>query len=402
LIPGESIPQKVMIDLNCIAIPRHRRKWRFPVPAGSDVAVLAPVYPPALKSHQIKALAERGNAATRTLVRAASKIVLIVEDSSRITVTADLVSKLLDCLLEIRGSKRNITILIAAGAHYNLSAKDLAKKVGKTAFEIHNAADPSKLVRIGASRTGIPLVFNEKVVEADLRFTVSTVNIHPLAGYSGGGKILLPGVAGLESIFPFHALPQGTPGVYGSAMRELIDEVTRILPVAYSWQLLADPAGRIVAVCGGALHEAHRQAIARLETLITVAGPGQPADLVLAGCQPFNLNLLSTFKSLNQLPKLLRDGGRLILFNEARQGVGDHYWRNDPEVVRMQQERYREIFSRYTVGVYSPGSDRREFGRLFPESFRLIEDEAGLTGFGGGNEAMRVVYLPYAPITLVR
>jgi nickel-dependent lactate racemase len=391
-----------VISLYRIEIPWHRRKLRFPVPGGSDVQVLAPTYPPALKPSQIKAVVERSSVASEALLRAAPKIVLIVEDSSRITVTAGLVSELLDCLLKIRGSKRNITIMIAAGAHYNLSAKDLAKKVGNAAFEIHNAADPSKLVRIGASRTGIPLVFNEKVAEADLRLTVSTVNLHPLAGYSGGGKILLPGVAGLESIFPFHALPQGTPGVYESAMRELVNEVAGILPVAYSWQLLADPVGRIVAVYGGALLEAHRQAIARLKTMITVDEPGQPADLLLAGCQPFNLNLLSTFKSLNQLPKLLRDGGKLILFNEAPQGAGDHYWRNDLEVVRVQRERYREIFSRYTVGVYSPGSDRREFGRLFPESFRLIEAEAGLTGFGGGNEAMRILYLPYAPITLVR
>lgn len=391
-----------MISLANININWHRNQLHLPISDESTIQILKPNYPPALDPNQLQSILQKDINEIQDKIHSAKKIVLILEDTSRITITANLVEILIEQLHQINGEKTEIDLIIAAGAHFNLSEKELTNKVGNALYTVHTAIDKSELITVGKSKAGIPLIFNKKVVQADLRLSISTVNIHPLAGYSGGGKILLPGVAGLETIFPFHTLPSGTPGIYENELRALINEVTELLPISYSWQLLANTEGKIVNIFGNNLFCAHRQAITYLKKMVTVTKPERPVELLLAGCQPFNLNLLSTFKSLSQLPKLLQPGGRVVLFNEALQGTGDHHWRNKPEVVQMQQRHYQTVFNDYTVGVYSPDSNQADFTYLFPESFRLIMNTPDLIDFINFQKTLHVLVLPYAPITLIK
>lgn len=393
---------KAVRSLPDIIINWNGDKLSIPVADKSVIRVLKPTYPPELRQSEIQAIVEQGINGIRDQVYSAKRVVLLLEDSSRATVTAGLVEIIMNRLLRIRGKKGGIDVVIAAGAHYNLAEKDLAKKVGTAAYEVHSAIDSEKLIEVGESKTGVPFVFNKKVIEADLRLSVSTVNIHPLAGYSGGGKILLPGVAGLKTIFAFHSLAPGVPGVYENAMRMLINEVTQVLPISFSWQLLANPHGQIVGIVGDQLFAAHHRAIALLERMVTVTPPPDPVDLIIAGCRPFNLNLLSTGKSLPQLPKLLRKGGRLALLNEAFQGPGGHYWRTEPEVVRRQKEYYQFLFRHHRVGIYSPNTKKEMFSSLFPVNFRLIENTTNLAAFVGSAKPLRILVLPYAPVTLIK
>ncbi|HYH02421.1 MAG TPA: hypothetical protein VEC37_04930, partial [Bacillota bacterium] len=84
------------------------------------------------------------------------------------------------------------------------------------------------------------------------------------------------------------------------------------------------------------------------------------------------------------------------------QGTGDHYWRNDPEIIRQQKVHYQSLFNHLTVGVYAPGTPPSVFVDLFPENFHLLENPDDLGAFITFNNLHHILVLPYAPVTLVK
>lgn len=367
------------------------------------VNCLEPVYPPLLTSAVIREAVHHDLRALVQPIKQAKSIVLILEDPSRPSETRDLVELILDGIREIRGSLNEFQLVVAAGAHYRIAPRHLLKKVPLLSLPliIHDSQSESGLMSIGTSRAGIPLFFNQTVVQAELRLSISTVNIHPLAGFSGGGKILVPGVAGLETIRGLHSLPPGKPGVHHSAMRELMDEVLKSLPIDYSWHLISRPDGALVKIFGGPTAESHAQAKQALINLVSCPRPVKKPSLLLLGCSPFNQNLIGTCKSLSQIPLLLAPGGRAVLFNEAFQGTGYHHWRNDPQVIAAQKNHYRKLLQDFQVAIYSPQTTRAQFENLFPAEFSLINLMEQLTEFINIIPADSVTVLSYAPITLI-
>jgi nickel-dependent lactate racemase len=102
-------------------------------------------------------------------------------------------------LAEIGVPDRNIKVVIARGTHRRLSPSDMEAKVGKEAvgrFEVKNHENDKDLVHLGESKKGTPVWINRTVVEADVRIEIGNVCAHPVAGYGGGAKIIVPGVAG--------------------------------------------------------------------------------------------------------------------------------------------------------------------------------------------------------------
>lgn len=387
-----------------IRIDWEDRQLDIPVPDKCPVQNLEPVYPVALDESEIGSLVKSSLARISNSIISAKDIVIIIEDSTRATLTGPLVEKLVRELVHLRGDTQGIKLVIAAGAHYNLSQAGLGKKTGpvKIPVIIHDCADQTQLSLIGQSKSRIPLWFNRLVVQADLRLAVSTVNIHPMAGFSGGGKILLPGVAGLETITAFHSLPEGRPGVYQNEMRQLINESLSRLPVFYSWQLLTRPDGAIFRIIPGAVMKAHSQAIHELTGIVSFLKPKYPADIVFAQCRPFNQNLLGTFKSLKQLPHLSKPGGTIILFNEAAQGTGEHHWRKRTDVVLEQKKYWSDVFKGYLVIVFSPAANSGDFKYLFPDSFRLIKQLQELPAGINYNNDSAITVLPYAPLITLK
>lgn len=386
-----------------ILIPWSNSAFTVPFEDYIPVNYLVPVYPEPLSPATIKTLIEEDLAKLTGQIRQASRIVLILEDPSRPSDTRDLTKTILNGIWKIRGNWSGFHLVVATGAHYRIAPRHLLKKVPHFSLPviIHDSQAQSGLTPIGTSRSGIPLLFNETVVRAGLRLSVSTVNVHPLAGFSGGGKILLPGVAGLKTIQGLHGLPPGKPGVHHSAMRELMDEVLKLLPLDYSWHMISRPDGPLVKIYSGPPSRSHAQAKQALLNLVSCPRPTKMPPLLLLGCQPFDQNLMGIFKSLHQIPLLLAPGGRAILFNEAAQGTGSHHWRNDPAVQSAQINHYRKLLQDFQVAVYSPNTTLTQFQKLFPSEFSLINSVDYLTELLASTHADSVTVLPYAPITLI-
>jgi Uncharacterized conserved protein len=386
-----------------ISFPWENSELKIPLTA-KTIRVLEPSYPAPLNFKQLEQIIRRGLNSIENQIRHAKKIALIVEDCTRITVLADFLAILLSQIQQYKKNSATITLVIAAGAHYNLAADGLRKKLGvlPIPYYIHDAIRQSELMLIGTSSAGIPLYFNKRVSDADFRLTISTLNIHPLAGFSGGAKILLPGVAGLETITAFHGLPRGNPGIYQNPMQALMNEVLAFLPVDYSWQLFSGFEGKICKVFGGDISLAQKQGIEELKNIVTVANPQPPADLTLAGASPFHQNLLGSFKALPQLVNLVRPDGTVVLLNEALQGTGGHHWRMKPDIVAEQKNYYQNLFQYKTVALYSPSAVEADFRYLFPPGFILLKEFSKLTAFINNPAFETIAVLPHAPLTLIK
>ena len=364
---------------------------------------LAPAFPAPLAAAELAERIDRDLRELAAPLRSARQIAVIVEDNSRPTVTGPLVDRLLCGIKRLRGAKDRTDLVVAAGAHYqNLTAAQQFRKLGgeQRPFLFHDATAEAELVQVGTSRAGIPFWVNRRVAEADLRLAVGTVNIHPLAGFSGGAKILLPGVAGLATIEALHALPEGIPGKADCAMRQLMQELLARLPVHFAWQLLSRSDGAIYGYYSGLLAEAHARARTALRAVATVAPPPEPLGWVLAGCRPFHQNLLGSFKALAQLKRLPRPAA-VILGNETPDGRGKHHWRNQAAVVTAQREQYARRFSGVKVWLYAPRAAVRDFTELFPAEFQLLKTFPELLEvLESIPPGVPVNLAPYAPVTL--
>ncbi len=392
-----------------VELPWYTKKIVLPLPDTAHLSRLEPFYPQSItREGLLSSLIQNHLNAFRMELKKAKEIVLILEDPSRVSKTGIIVNTICQTVQKCRGSLLGFEIIIASGAHFHAREADLLKKVGSSHWpvSIHNCLQNNQ--PIGTSRSGIPLLFNQKVVRADFRMTISTMNIHPLAGLSGGAKILLPGVAGLKTIEAFHSLPGGIPGTEKSPMRILINELLGMLPIAHSWHLLSNPEGEIYKIIGGDMLESFHQAATELLKIVTVRKPEQLADFLILGCRPFNQNLIGAFKSFHPIPKLLKPGGSVLLFNEAPQGIGFHHWRTQAQVITGQKKEYQKRLEDFHVGIFSPGTSCEEFASLFPGTFHLLKTQSDLvTFFNGPNTypkvttSSRFLVIPYAPVTLV-
>ncbi|HBF36979.1 MAG TPA: hypothetical protein DDW50_06620 [Firmicutes bacterium] len=391
-----------------VTFPWNSGHITISLPALANVTRLEPAYPEPITPAELHHFIKDDLNPLRFELKNAQQIICIIEDPSRISKTADIVASICQTIQEYRGSLFGFEIVVAAGAHFQIQAEDLLKKVGSYpspfSLSIHDCNDTQNIAFIGNSPDGIPLLFNKKIVNADLRLTISTMNIHPLAGLSGGAKIFLPGVAGLKTIEAFHSLPVGTPGMENSPMRKLINQVLDIFPVRHSWHLLSNPKGEIFKIVSGKINDGFHKAGIELLKIVTIAKPRLPADLLFLGCRPFHQNLIGTFKSLHQIPKLLKPGGSAVLFNEAPQGIGFHHWRTEPTVVLEQKTKYQQLLKDYQVALFSPGSSLEQFRTLFPDTFNFLKTESELRGILDGQNSTtqsQTIVIPYAPITLV-
>jgi nickel-dependent lactate racemase len=379
----------------------------IPIPEAIKPTILEAPYPNPLDVNEINSLIQLDMGKFDFELKKAKNIVLIVEDSSRMSNTKDLVRAICNNIQKSRGNLSGFEIIIAAGAHYEIYPNDLFNKIDlKMPFSIHDCKDTGNLITMKSKRRNVPFLFNKKVVQADLRFTISTMNIHPLVGLSGGGKALLPGIAGLQTIEAFHSLPPGKPGNESSPMRELIKEVLEVLPIHHSWHLLSNPDGYIVKINSGKVDDSFHQSAKELLKLVTVNKPNWLADILFLGCRPFNQNLIGTFKSLHQIPKLLKPAGKVILLNEAPQGIGFHHWRTEPQVIATQKNLYQQQFNNFQIGVFSPQTTNEQFRMIFPETFQLLKERAELLNFIEipelkNKNTARVIAIPFAPITLI-
>jgi nickel-dependent lactate racemase len=319
-----------------LAYGRHGLDVELP-DARTDVVV--PHYPAPL-ADPLDALrgalqAPVGCAPLRDLVQPGQRLAVSVCDGTRAQPRELMLRALLDQLDGILAPE-DVTVLVATGTHRGNTEPELRAMLGDEVVDRcrvvnHDARDDSTLTFLGTTDDGVPVWVNSEWVEADVRITTGFVEPHFFAGFSGGPKMVTPGLAGLETVMHLHNGRRiGDPGAtwgrcVGNPVHDSIRAAAALAPPALACDVLLDGAQQVTHVFAGELFTMHARAreVARQVAMHEVA---EPYDVVVTTNSGFPLdqNLYQAVKGMTAAERVVRDGGTIVLAAECSDGLPDH------------------------------------------------------------------------------
>src|SRR4051794_14343668 len=242
-------------------------------------------------------------------------------------------------LEELAGIVRldDVVVLVATGTHRGNSDAEIRAMLGDEVMDRvrvvnHDARDDASLVYLGRHGADVPVFLNREWVNADVRITTGFVEPHFFAGFSGGPKLVAPGLAGLETVLTLHDAkrigdPRATWAVCeGNPVHDDIRAVVAAVGgVDFGLDVVLNRDQRIVEAFGGSLSAMHTAARAASQRMAMQAVPA-PYDLVVttnAGF-PLDQNLYQAVKGMSAGMTVVKAGGTIVCAAECRDGFPDH------------------------------------------------------------------------------
>lgn len=288
------------------------------------------------------------------IIRPGEKVAIVTSDVTRPMPTYAVMPALLDELYRAGVKPEDITLVFGLGSHRCQTPEEQKKLAGERAFrEIRcQDSDPDDCVRFGVTGRGTPVDITRVVAEADRRVLLGNIEYHYFAGYSGGGKALMPGASTREAIQCNHSLmvsPDACAGkLDGNPLREDIEEAARMVGADFILNVVLDEHKKIVYAAAGDPVKAHRAGCAFLDRFYLKPIPAR-ADIVLVsqGGAPKDLNLYQTQKALDNAKHAVKEGGVIILIGSCREGMGERTfeeWMTAAPTPESMIERIRREF----------------------------------------------------------
>lgn len=266
----------------------------------------------------------------REIVKPGEKVAVVTSDVTRPMPTFAVMPALLDELYAAGARPEDIALVFALGSHRRQTPEEMRKLSGERAFsEIRCLdSDPDDCVHFGVTSRGTPVDITRSVAEADRRILLANIEYHYFAGYSGGGKSLMPGASTREAIQRNHSLmvnPDACAGkLEGNPLREDIEEAAAMVKADFILNVVLDEHKKIVRAVAGDMVKAHRAGCEFLDRFYLKPIP-ERADIVLVsqGGSPKDLNLYQTQKALDNAKHAVKAGGVVILIGSCREGMGE-------------------------------------------------------------------------------
>ncbi len=260
--------------------------------------------------------------------------------------------------LEQNGIARNdILILVATGLHRPNEGEELRELIGNdeifssVRIENHFARDREAHIDLGFTSQNIPIGIDRRFYEADLRIVTGLVEPHFMAGYSGGRKVVAPGVAYQDTILKFHTAHvlehenSANCVINGNPLHEAQIEIIRTIGDIYAINVAIDDKRRLGRVTFGAIEESHLATVEFMRHYAEIDINRKFKTIVTsAGGYPLDKTYYQTVKGMVGPLDILEPGGTIIIASECSEGMGS------PEFVSAQkllcergQKRFMEI-----------------------------------------------------------
>ena len=283
-------------------------------------------------------------------------IVIVVDDHTRNAPT----EMMLDALTEEIGQHKdkNVSLLVACGTHPPPSTGDLRRILGKYYRHNHGQfkvmihdCDAPDLVYVGTTARGTPVRLNRAYMDADIRILTGDITLHYYAGFGGGRKSILPGIASRETIRKNHALlideRARTANIEDNPVHLDMSEAASFAPPDFVLNTVADASGDVVAAYAGELNAVFTKGAAVAKELFLHKTGLFDVLVVSAGGFPKDRNLYQATKAIQNCYQAVVPGGGLILVAECREGIGDDYfeeWMNEYKSYEAAEEAIRTNF----------------------------------------------------------
>lgn len=399
-----------------------------------DAVVVRPQQAPAVASpydavrHAVRS--PLGSAPLAVVVAGARTVAISVCDGTRAQPRDVVLPPLLDEIAAV-APQAEVTVLIATGTHRANTPDELRDMLGEELLARvrvvnHDARAPETLADLGRTATGVPVRVNRVWVEADVRITTGFVEPHFFAGFSGGPKLVVPGLAGLDTVLVLHdatriASHRATWGNLGdNPVHADIRACAALAPPHFSCDVLLDAHQRITHVYAGQLDAMHDAATATARELAMRAVEG-PFDVVVTSNAGFPLdqNLYQAVKGLAAAEQVVRPGGTIVLAAECADGLPDHglfgeLLRASSSAAELaalvgpdrptrpdqwQVQVLTRVLAKARVLVYSGGLTADQVA----SAHMTKVDDLGTAVAGAAQDAgpgARVCYLPEGPLTI--
>lgn len=266
------------------------------------------------------------------LVKNKENVVIISSDHTR-PVPSHVTMPIL--LEEIRKGNPNakISILVATGMHRATTKEELIEKYGETIANneniiIHDSCDDSSLVKIGTLPSGGELIINKYAAEADLLIAEGFIEPHFFAGFSGGRKSVLPGIASKATILANHCAEfvgsdkARTGKLKFNPIHEDMLYAAQKANLAFILNVVIDSDKKIIAAFSGNCKEAHYEGCEFVKGLAGVEAIKSDIAVVTNGGYPLDQNIYQTVKGLTAAEATLKEKGVIIMISQCSDGHG--------------------------------------------------------------------------------
>jgi nickel-dependent lactate racemase len=268
------------------------------------------------------------------------KVLIVTSDITRYTGSETYLPLLVERLNLQSIPDGNIEILIALGIHRAQTTheheKILGPLFGRIRVKDHDCDDSAELVSIGRTSNGIDVRINRRAVEADRLILTGVIGFHYFAGFGGGRKSVLPGIASRQACMASHfaVLNPGngsgknqwavTGNLENNPVHQAMTEACALAAPDLILNTILAPDKRIIAAFAGHWREAHEEGCRFYQKHFSYHLQNK-ADMVIVSCGGFpkDINLIQAHKSMEYAAQALKDGGVMILLAECRDGFGN-------------------------------------------------------------------------------
>jgi len=297
--------------------------------------VIEPAHTPGLADERAAVFgaleAPIGTRPLREWITAGDSICISFTDLTRATPNERLIPWLLSFLADVPAE--SITLLNQLGTHRPNTVAELEKMVTPAVVQKyrvlnHEPENPAMLVPFGTTKDGTPALINRHFAEARVRIATGFIEPHFFAGFSGGPKNIMPGVAGLQTVMSNHAArniehPQSSFGMTrGNPIWEEMREIALRVGPSFLLNVTLNEQRQITGVFAGDLLKAHEVGFefVRRSAMQKVSAPFDVVVTTNSG-YPLDLNLYQGVKGMSAAARIVKPGGTIILACECREGV---------------------------------------------------------------------------------
>ncbi|WP_459930433.1 nickel-dependent lactate racemase [Desulfosporosinus burensis] len=369
-----------------------------------------------------------GTKPLREMVKSKDKVVIVISDITRPTPNYKLIPWILEELPHV--PLENVTIINGLGTHRDQTRPEFVEMLGETIVDSvriinHHCHEKSELTHLGTSSYGCEVYLNKEYVEADFRIVTGFIEPHFFAGFSGGPKGIMPGIAGIETILTFHNArmigdPMATWGILDkNPLQQMTREVNNFCKPDFLLNVALNGKKEITNVFAGELTAAHAVGCTYVKEHAMIKCD-ERYDVVIttnAG-YPLDQNLYQAVKGMDAARMIVKQGGTIICAAECSEGMPEHgnfvkilQMRESPkELLEMINDPSFQMFDQWEaqrLAMIQEWADVYVYSLLPEESIKIAmlnqtkDIEQTLKELMGKyGEKMSIAVLPLGPLTI--
>ena len=355
---------------------------------------------------------------------------ILICDITRPVPNKVILPQILKTIEEAGVPRSGITILIATGLHRPNEGEELVELVGEDIannyrVENHHGKETSEHDYLGITPKGVPVYIDSRYIKAELKITTGLIEPHLMAGYSGGRKVICPGIAGIETVKVWHGPkflehPNADCGIVeGNPVHEENTYIALMSGCDFIVNVCVDGNRQITWAGAGDMIKAWEAGVSFVRQVVRVPIK-EPVDIVLTSCAgyPLDITWYQAVKGLMGALPIIKKGGTIILVASLTEGLGSPEFQQvlseNPDIKafkkriletdyfvmdQWQLEEFAKVVEKCKVKVYSKGLEHSVLNKCHVTPIDSVEQAIAESLQEYGPSA-RIAVIPKGPYVL--